>query len=109
MSHIDALITHADRLFPRDGGLHPPPEVLLAWPRPNYVNPEDRGWASSIALLVVLGITFFVYIARVWARLGIGKNAGLDDILMSLAMIPLIGLTISAVLGRSTASYHIQG
>ncbi|KAJ4364776.1 hypothetical protein N0V95_000724 [Ascochyta clinopodiicola] len=33
-----------------------------------------------------------------WARLGIGKNAGWDDTLMSLAIIPLFGLTISAVL-----------
>ena len=52
-------------------------------------------------LLIFLGITFFVYIARIWARLGLGKNAGLDDTLMSIAMIPLFGLTISSVLGKS--------
>jgi hypothetical protein len=101
MSHTDALTPHVDRLFARDGGLHPPSDVLLSWPRPNYINPEDRGWSSSIVLLVMLGITFFVFIARIWARLAIGKNAGLDDILMGVAMLPLFGLTISAVLGRA--------
>ncbi|KAF2622507.1 hypothetical protein BU25DRAFT_209873 [Macroventuria anomochaeta] len=98
MSHIDALMPHVNRLFARGGGFHPPSEVLLSWPKPNYINPEDRGWSSSIVLLVFLGITFLVYIARMWARLGLGKNAGLDDVLMSVAMIPLFGLTISAVL-----------
>lgn len=99
--HVDSLFTRHDGLFARDGGLHPPSEVLLSWPKPNYINPEDRGWSSSIVLLIFLGITFLVYIARIWARLGLGKNAGLDDTLMSIAMIPLFGLTISAVLGKS--------
>ncbi|KAF1364417.1 hypothetical protein EJ07DRAFT_100167 [Lizonia empirigonia] len=91
MSHIDALL-------PRDGGLNPPADVRLGWPKPNYINPEHRGWDSSIVLLVVMGITFLVYIARMWARLGFEKNAGWDDTLMSIAMVPLLGLTISVVL-----------
>lgn len=101
MSHSDALIPYAVRQFARDGGLHPTSEVVLNWPKPNYINPEDRGWRSSIALLVVLGTTFMVYIARMWARLCVAKNAGLDDIIMSVAIIPLFGLTVSTVLGGS--------
>ena len=108
MSHIDALIPRVDRLLPRDGGLHPPPEVLLSWPKPNHINPEDRGWSSSIVLLVFLGITFLVYTARMWARLGLGKNAGLDDTLMTIAILPLFGLTISAILGMLVASSRIR-
>jgi hypothetical protein len=94
------LSSHIATLFPRDGGLHPPPDVILSWPKPNHVDPEERGWDMPILLLVVMGITFLVYIARIWARLILLKNAGLDDILISLAMIPLFGLTISTVLGR---------
>ena len=108
MSHLDELVPHVDRVFARDGGLHAPSEVILSWPKPNYVNPEDRGWSSSIVLLVFLGTTFLVYIARMWARLGLAKNAGLDDILMSIAIIPLFGLTISAVLGKCISSVHIH-
>lgn len=108
MSHFKALMLHVDRLYARDGGLHPPSEVLLSWPRPNYVDPEDRGWTSSIVLLLALGITFLVYVARIWARLSLGKNAGLDDVLMSIAMIPLFGLTISAVLGTLVLTYYVR-
>jgi len=100
MADATLLLSGADTLLARDGGLHPPPEVLLSWPNPNYVDPQERGWEAPVILAIVLGITFLVYTARMWARLVISKNAGMDDLLMSVAMIPLFGLTISAILGR---------
>lgn len=100
MPDVAGFFSKADILFARDGGLHPPSEVMKNWPAPNYVNPEARGWGAPIALLIVLGITFLVYVARMWARLVVAKNAGVDDLLMSISMIPLFGLTISAVLGE---------
>jgi hypothetical protein len=104
MADAAGLFARAEALVQRDGGVHPPPEVLLSWPVPNYVNPEDRGWDSSIILMIVLGITFVIYTVRMWARLVVAKNAGLDDILMSVAMLPAFGLTISAILGMSILS-----
>jgi hypothetical protein len=92
------------RLSVRDGGLHPPADVIIAWPRPNYINPETRGRGGSILLLIAIVLTIFVFSARMWARLVIGKNAGLDDLLMLISMIPLIGLTVAAYLGK-----HILG
>jgi hypothetical protein len=89
------------RLVARNGGLNPPPEVILNWPKANRVDPEEKGWAAHIILLILMGITFLIYIARMWARLVLSKNAGLDDILISLAMLPLLGLTISNVLGET--------
>jgi hypothetical protein len=106
MADPTLLLSRADSLFARDGGLHPPPEVLLSWPNPNYVDPEERGWEATILLAVVLGITFLVYTARMWARLAIAKSAGMDDLLMSVAMLPLFGLTISAIL--ATKVYGFQ-
>jgi hypothetical protein len=94
----------ADAIFARDGGLHPPSEVIMKWPKPNRVDPEERGWEAPIALIVILVITFVVYALRMWARLVVARNAGVDDLLMSLAMIPLIGLTISVVLGGYSSS-----
>jgi hypothetical protein len=41
-----------------------------------------------------------VFVMRIWARLVVGRNFGLDGVLMSLAMIPLIGLTVAAYLGK---------
>lgn len=100
MSLLDVLAPRVDRLHTRDGGLYPPPKVLLSWPAPNYVDPEERGWGSSVVLLIFLGIAFLFYVARIWARLGQGKTYGLDDTIMSMAMLPLFGLTISVVLGE---------
>lgn len=91
---------HGGSLVARAGGLHPPPEVILSWPRPNHINPEERGWEAPIVLIVFMTITFFVYVARMWARIAISKNTGLDDILMTVAMLPLIGLTVATILGK---------
>ena len=97
---VNVLGSHTGSLVARAGGLHPPPEVLLSWPKPNYVDPEERGWGTPIVLMVFLGISFLVFCARMWARLAISKNTGLDDILVSIAILPLFGLTISTVLGK---------
>lgn len=100
MADAAGLPAKLHTLIARDGGLHPPPEVLLSWPLPNYKNPEERGWEAPIVLIIVMGITFLIYVARMWARLALTKNAGLDDVLMSLAMLPVFGLTISTILGK---------
>jgi hypothetical protein len=95
------IMDSTSRLVARHGGLNPPPDVILSWPKANRVNPEERSWAAPIILLILMGITFLVYIARMWARLVLSKNAGLDDVLISLAILPLFGLTISTVLGKT--------
>ncbi|KAF2120322.1 hypothetical protein BDV96DRAFT_567058 [Lophiotrema nucula] len=94
-----SLWVRADSLFPRAGGLIPPSSVLTQWPAPNYVDPETRSWAAPVVCIVFLALAFGVYVLRMWARLVIAKNAGLDDWLMSAAMIPLVGSTIAVVLG----------
>lgn len=53
-------------------------EVMKTWPHPNYINPEERGWEAPIALTVVLAIAFFIYVARLWARVMVSKSAGID-------------------------------
>lgn len=78
------LVSHVTSLVARDGGLHPPAEVVASWPKPNHINPEERGWEAPIALMVVLGITFLVYILRIWARLVISKSAGLDGYALAI-------------------------
>ena len=88
-------------LLARAGGTHPPPEVIAKWPAPNRVNPEERGWGPPIVLLILLLLTVIVYIARIRARLMVVNNAGIDDILMSIAMLPVIALTVSTILGNN--------
>lgn len=98
------MYSKSHALVARDGGLHPPAEVLLSWPAPNHTNPEERGWEAPIVLIIVLAITFLVFAARIWARLAVAKSMGLDDVLMSLAMIFVTGLSISTILGTSSAT-----
>jgi phosphate/sulfate permease len=105
MADAAGLFARGQALYRRGGGVNVPPGVLLSWPTPNTVNPEERGWESSIILMVAMGVTFLVFIGRMWARLVVAKNAGLDDILMSVAMLPVFGLTISAILGESKISF----
>lgn len=110
MSDIFELRRRASTLFARSGGgLHPPPDVILNWPPPNRINPEERGWEGPIALIIILVITVIVFIARIWARLMVSKNAGMDDLVMGISMLPLIGLSIASILGTkdmSTQSLH---
>ena len=99
MADSSGVFARGEGLVARAGGLHPPGHVLLSWPAPNYNNPETRGWEAPIILIIMLVATIGVYVARMWARLVVAKNHGWDDIIMSFAMLPVIGLTVSAVLG----------
>lgn len=98
MADSSGVFARGEGLVARAGGLHPPGDVLLNWPAPNYEDPETRGWESPIILIIMLVATIGVYVARMWARLVVAKNHGWDDIIMSLAMVPVVGLTVSAIL-----------
>ncbi|CAE7031388.1 hypothetical protein P3342_006613 [Pyrenophora teres f. teres] len=65
-------------------------------------------WTEPAILIVSLSVTLLVYVARMWARYGIAKNAGLDDVLMSVAMLPLIGLSLSTILGIGVYGYQMD-
>ncbi|KAF2642029.1 hypothetical protein P280DRAFT_290946 [Massarina eburnea CBS 473.64] len=99
MLRVEHQLMGARSLIPRGGGVYPPPEVISSWPQPNYVDPETHDWAGTIVSIVFLCIAVAVFTARMWSRLGIAKNAGLDDLLITIAMLPLIGTTLATVLG----------
>ncbi|KAI2480389.1 hypothetical protein Ptr902_08570 [Pyrenophora tritici-repentis] len=60
---------------------------------------ESKYWREPTILIASLVITLLVFVARMVARCGIAKNAGLDDVLVSIGMLPLIGLRILTILG----------
>jgi hypothetical protein len=70
------------------GGIHPPFSVILSW-KPNYVNPENRGWGVVILVSVLLILTYIVVCMRIWARFRLLKNSGIDDALIIFNMVPL--------------------
>lgn len=67
--------------------LLPPPEVILAWPLPNYTNPQTRGRAVLFTAWVLGSIMICTVAARIWARAVIQRNAGIDDWLILAAMV----------------------
>ena len=68
------------------GGLHPPLSVILSWV-PNYVDPQSRGWAIVVLVAVLLSLTYIVVGLRLWARIGIRKSLGIDDVLIVFNMV----------------------
>lgn len=108
MAEVELLHRHADLLYRRAGGLNPPSSVIKTWPRPNHHDPESRGWGGASVLIVFAALTTMVFGARIWARMFVSKNAGLDDLIMSIAMVPLIGLTVASVLGMFEFIFSIH-
>ncbi|RAR12421.1 integral membrane protein [Stemphylium lycopersici] len=76
------------------GGIHPPLEVKLSWPKPNYENPTLRPdtvlWLSCILGPVTVGLL----LVRLWVRIFHQRSPGWDDWLMLAATIPTIALTV---------------
>jgi len=68
------------------GGIRPTPEILLSWPQRSD-HPERRGLVLTVTTIVLFLITLVVVLARLWARLFLQRNGGLDDIFIALTMV----------------------
>jgi hypothetical protein len=69
------------------GGIHPPLDVIRTFPHPNYINPVVRDWTLAAGIIFLLILTVFIVCARLWARLAIQHNSGIDDVIIVLAMV----------------------
>ncbi|PGH02661.1 hypothetical protein GX51_04544 [Blastomyces parvus] len=88
------------------GGFHPPPSVIKSWPKPNYVDPEAKGH-DLVAIAIALGLLATIAVgARLWVRLKIQKNPGLDDLFLFLSIIPMLGITALFVLIGAKHRWH---
>jgi len=65
----------------------PPAEVVLGWPTPNYIDPEERG----PALYIVAGLcSFLITLAvglRLCTRVFIRRWFGYDDAFIALSFV----------------------
>jgi hypothetical protein len=64
------------------GGLRPPLEQFIAWPRPNYDDPITKPKYVLVFSCILGPISLALLVARLWVRLRIQKSAGWDDWLM---------------------------
>ncbi|PVH99824.1 hypothetical protein DM02DRAFT_710258 [Periconia macrospinosa] len=69
------------------GGFHLPLEFIASWPVPNYVNPVTRPMATSLIAGIFGPITLCLVFARLWVRLLMQRNGGLDDWLMIASVV----------------------
>ncbi|KAK1524539.1 integral membrane protein [Colletotrichum paranaense] len=84
----------------------PPIDVLIHWPRPNYINPENRGPGLLIIEMVFLGIAMICLCLRMYIRIVKIRQTWWDDWLMVAGMVFCIGVTICVILG--TARPHLK-
>ncbi|GME42048.1 hypothetical protein GTA08_BOTSDO06142 [Neofusicoccum parvum] len=77
------------------GGLHPPLELVLAWQTDAFPHGIRRGPTLAVVVAVMFFLTLFIVCGRLYARVIVQRNAGLDDLLIALAMIPTTGLAVS--------------
>jgi hypothetical protein len=69
------------------GGINPPLEVILNWPKPNYVDPETRSNTMLLVACICGPITIGLMLARLWVRIIHQRTAGWDDWLMLAATV----------------------
>ncbi|OAG43867.1 hypothetical protein AYO21_01719 [Fonsecaea monophora] len=80
--------------------LHPSPEVIATWPKPNYVNPDTRGPGLVYMCIIFAAIGIITCTARVYSRLFITKAPGLDDLLVVIALGFLTALAVLVIIGN---------
>jgi hypothetical protein len=69
------------------GGIHPSLLVEGTWPVANYVDPARHGPGVAILIAILTSLAVLTVCLRLWVRLRLQKNAGLDDICIVAAMV----------------------
>jgi hypothetical protein len=69
------------------GGFHPPLEVILSWPKPNYDNPESEGRQVLVINVIFSFLSIVVVSLRLFTRIWIKRQPGLDDLLITFTMV----------------------
>jgi hypothetical protein len=69
------------------GGIQPPVDQWLKWPLPNYNDPPTRPLYVLLCACILGPISFAFLFARLWVRIRLQRNAGLDDWLMLASFV----------------------
>ena len=84
----------------------PPLEVIESWPAPNYVDPETRGQSVLVVNITLLVLCLIVLAARLWSRLVIIRAPGLDDLLITIAIVSSPGRKLQQKLISHADSHY---
>ncbi|KAI3336622.1 hypothetical protein HD806DRAFT_12214 [Xylariaceae sp. AK1471] len=76
----------------------PPIEVLVSWPKPNYINPESRAPAGKVIGSILVVLVTIILAIRVYSRKKLTKGFGLDDTIICLAYVPAAAFAIIGII-----------
>lgn len=68
-------------------GIRTSPEVMLSWPKPNYIDPETRPKTIFLLAYILGPITIGMLLARLWVRIFHQRSPGWDDWMMLAATV----------------------
>lgn len=83
-----------------------PLSVFLHWPTPNYVNPITRGDALLVINIIFIILVTLSVAIRLYARMKIRSQAGIDDIMIVLAYVFTIGMTAVVLLANRNYGWN---
>jgi len=67
--------------------LLPPLSIAQNWPTPNYDDPVTRSKTALVISILLGTVMLAVVAARLWARVFIQRNVGLDDWIIIVALV----------------------
>jgi hypothetical protein len=83
-----------------------PLSVYLHWPAPNYDNPTTRGDALlTTNIIFILLVTLSIGI-RLYSRMLVKHQSGIDDVMIILAYIFTIGMTAVVLLANRNYGWN---
>jgi hypothetical protein len=83
-----------------------PLSVYLHWPTPNYEDPTTRGDALlTINIVFIILVTLSLGI-RLYSRLIVKHQSGIDDVMIVLAYIFTIGMTAVVLLANRSYGWN---
>lgn len=75
------------------GGFHPTVDVIQAWPKSNYIDPETKGNQLLVVTIISTILAILSVLARVWVRLWYQRQFGADDVMLVLCMVCAFPIT----------------
>lgn len=76
------------------GGFHPPKDVILEWPKPNYIDPETKGNELLVVTIISTILSVATIITRIWVRVGYQRQFGADDMMLVLCIVGASPVTL---------------
>jgi hypothetical protein len=83
-----------------------PLSVFLHWPAPNYENPTTRGNALLAVNIVFITLVTLSIGIRLYSRMLVKHQSGIDDVMIVLAYIFTIGMTAVVLLANRNYGWN---